>query len=84
LRSFTDEGGGMGRGSSSIREYEHEATVEFEQLIDESEYGSIPTVKNVLVPLPSEHHGDPTADGEIEGDVPQERIDAEGTSGAGR
>ena len=84
LRSFTDEGGEMGRGSSSIREYEHEATTVFEQRIAESEYGEIPTVKNVLVPLPEEHHGDPrTSVEDILGDVTQDRIDSEGTSGSG-
>jgi hypothetical protein len=78
IRSFIDQGGQMGRGSSSLREYEHEVTVEFEQLINENEYGPTPTVENVLVPLPGEHHGDPTtSEDEILGDVTQERIDRE-------
>ena len=78
IRSFTDQGGEMGRGSSSLREYEHEVTIEFEQLINENEYGPTPTVENVLVPLPGEHHGDPTTlEDEIMGDVTQDRIDRE-------
>lgn len=78
IRDFSDEGGEMGRDRSNLREYEHEAIVEFEQRIDEAEeYGPTPTVNNVLVPEPGEHYGGDEFEDSIEGDVPLDRIETE-------
>lgn len=81
IKSIADEGGEMGRGSSSIREYDHEATIEFEEIIYErEEFGPTPTINNVLYPRSDEHHAAPeTSPGDVVGDVPQERIDIEPT-----
>lgn len=81
ISEFRDEGGDPYGTSSSVRQFERDITIQFEQEVSELQWGGTPVIETVIIPTTEEMYGDPEREEGVKGIPDTDRVQFESLSG---